>query len=70
MNLHITLTTIPHPEDILKGIKPMQSQHACTPQELTEVLAGFVARAKEADLWKMGGSMLFMIQPIQTPKPQ
>jgi hypothetical protein len=68
MNLHITMTTIPHPEDIAKGCEPQSSQWSCTPDKLAEVLAGFVERANKVDLWKDRGSMLFMIQPIQQPK--
>ena len=66
MNLHITLTTIPHPEDLQAGRCDVhQSTHVCTPETLAETIKRFTDRANSVDLWKERGSMMFMIQPIQ-----
>lgn len=68
MNLHINLTTIPHPDDLLaRRCDVYQSTHVCTPEQLVATVTAFLQRANQADLWKDRGSMVFMIQPIITP---
>lgn len=70
MNVHLSFTTIPHPEDIASGVaEPHTSQWMCKPEDLAELIKGFVDRANKADIWKDRGSLLFMIQPVHTPPP-
>lgn len=69
MNLHITLTTIPHPEDLQAGrCDIVQSAHVTTPEHLASVVKTFLDRANQTNLWGDRGSMMFMIQPMQLPK--
>jgi hypothetical protein len=69
VNLHLTITTVPHPEDIAKGAaEPIQSTRICAPEELADVLRGYIERANACNIWADRGGIIFLVQPLLTPK--